>query len=221
MRIGWKLKKVNPMYRRLATFARSYSFLSNILCNAMMPLRWCNELKEKITQYASSNTFFKEVRSCYFQSYKFFLTSLQQITFSILIWNSSKEDRWSSTIFAHMRRRIRVARWKITIKFCLRYNRSLNFPMKEIMCHFFRKYPKKSYNGCGNFSMKKTGKVLNIVLKVQCPIFLSSLEIFKARSGDPKVFKYTQQLRVITSIVMKPWITIWNCLKRLSRSPPP
>ena len=41
----------------------------------------------------------KEARSCYFQSYKFFLL-LQEFTFSILIWNSKKN--WgSSTFFAH------------------------------------------------------------------------------------------------------------------------
>ena len=57
------------------------------------------------------NYVFKEVRSCYFQSYKFFLL-LQQISFSILIWNS-KKNRGSPTFFAHiidMRRRMRVAK---------------------------------------------------------------------------------------------------------------
>ena len=64
---------------------------------------------------------------------------------------------------------------------------------EKLCVTFLEKYPKKSYNGRGDFSVKKNGKVLDIVPKVQCLSLLSSLEIFKA-SGDQKVFKYLQRL---------------------------
>ena len=74
----------------------------------------------------------KEVRSVISSPTNFFLL-LQQITFSILIWNS-KKNRGSSTFFAqfcHMRRRMRVSRWwylKPLVCLGLRFwNLNLNF----------------------------------------------------------------------------------------------
>ena len=63
-------------------------------------------LRPKISSYSLRSHIkyhrpLNEARSCYFQSYKFFLL-LQKITFSILIWNSKKI--WGSpTFFAHFR----------------------------------------------------------------------------------------------------------------------